>query len=233
MKKTVIFKALAISGVITTSYLTAIAVPYLEDYKEELIASINFSDDDKERFEARKNFLINSAKVLLPAIGSAAATIGSIILLDNEHTKIEAALTAQLLCILDGIGKAKDLGFTLKRHINQEDLPKKKKDEIIVCEPYSGHVFATTEKIINKAIEKANKRLNNYYFVTLNRLLKDIGGKTCNFGDGFGWSCDVERQMDKWKYDGPNLDIRLIPDSKEDNKYFMIEYNVEPTRIWW
>ena len=230
MKKTSVFKVLAIAGVFTTGYLTAIAVPYLEDYKEELIATLNFSKNDEEKLEARKNFLTSSIKVLLPAIGSAAAKVASIIFLDKEHVKLETAVMAQLYCALDAIKQAKELGVSFTPKFETYDIPKARRNEILVYEPYTDQIFPTTEKLIEKAMDKGNKRLNNYYFETLNRFLKDIGGKTCAFGDILGWSCDKEYQMEKWKEDGPYLSVKLTPQDVNGRDIYIMDYDVNP--LW-
>ena len=96
MKKSDIFKIIAIFGVGATAYLAAKAVPYFEDYYEEWIASKNFSEDDSEKLEANLTFLKQSVKAFAPAVLSGAATIASIIMLDKDHAKQKMVLMSSL-----------------------------------------------------------------------------------------------------------------------------------------
>ena len=218
MKKTVIFKALAILGVGTTAYLTAKAVPFFVDYYEEWTASRNFSDTDDEKLEADITFFKQTVRAFTPAVLSGVATIGSICLLDKEHIRIQDAIIASL-CL------AKE-GFDLK----DRQIPKCKKDEILVYEPYTDQIFATTDRLIEKAVMKIHKRLNNYYFETLNRFIKDLGGAPCPFGDRLGWSCENPAQMEYWKKTSPMVNVVLEPQQVGDFIIYELKYDVNP--LW-
>ena len=234
MKKQVIFKALAITGVGTTMYLTARAVPYFEDYYEEWIASKNFAENDDEVMKAHIEFIKRTAKTFLPALLSAVATVVSITLLDKEHVKAQEAILGALYLAKTGeqnlISQIKADGAHVKPKFSEEEFPKKplRADEILVYEPYTDQIFPTTKKLIEKAMTKGNKRLNNYYFMDLNRLLKDIGGRTCSFGEKLGWSCDSEYMMEKWKDDGPYISIKLNPEEVGDRTVYVMDYDVNP-----
>ena len=238
MKKSDIFKALAIIGVGATAYMTAKAMPYVEGYYEEWIASKNFADDDSEKFEADIEFVKKCAKAFMPAILAGASTIISILMLDKSHIKQQAAVMAQLYsakklidCVKD---QAEEENIEIRYDFSDysDDILKKKvkKDEIIVYEPYTDQIFTTTKRLIEKAEEKGNKRLNNYYFETLNRFIKDIGGKPCPFGDTLGWSCEKDYQMDKWQTDGPYLAVKLSPQDVDGRTVYVMDYDVNP--LW-
>ena len=233
MKKSDIFKAFAILGVFGTAYLTAKAVPYFEDYYEEWVASKNFSEDDKEKFEADYTFLKQTLKAFTPAMVLGASTIASIILLDKDHVKQEVALLGQLYSVKKVIGEIRkdpdiDLSYSFKPEVVKK--VRVRKDEILVYEPYTDQIFPTTMKLVEKAEIKGNKRLNNYYFETLNRFIKDLGGKACAFGDILGWSCDKEYQMEKWKEDGPYLKVTLTPQDVDGRDVYVMDYDVNP--LW-
>lgn len=239
MKKSDIFKAFAIIGVGATAVMTAKAVPYFTEYHEEWIASRNFAENDDEKYEADFEFVKKTLKVFSPAILLGASTVLLILMLDKSHIKQEVALMAQLYSakkfIIDcAKDQAEEEGIKVRYDFSDYSdyiLKKKvKKDEIIVYEPYTDQLFLTTERLLEKAEIKGNKRLNNYYFETLNRFIKDVGGKPCPFGDILGWSCDKEYQMDKWQKDGPYLGIKKTPYDVEGRTVYVLDYDVNP--LW-
>lgn len=234
MKKTTIIKALTIAGFSATIYLAMKAVPFLEDYYEEYIAETNFSSTDTEKLAAKKKLVADSARAVAPAVLAGISTVLGICNLDKEHIKVEEKLLKSLYFA------TADLQLMRKQTEPEKlcylfdpgEIPNKKlnKDEILVYEPYTDQIFPTTNRLIEKAMIKGDKRLNQYYTQTLNRFLKDLGGETCTFGDRIGWSCECESQMRHWEKEGPYISVKLSPQDVDGKTVYVMDYNVNP--LW-
>ena len=221
-----ILKFIALSGVATTVYLTIKATPHAESHYEEYVMTKNF---DPNNTDATKRFVGQVICDYNKAFISAGVTVAAILLLDEHHNKAEKALLASLYLAktqLEDLHEEIPFDYSIGN-----DIPKTKKDEILVYEPYTDQLFPTTMKLIEKAENKLNKRLNQFYTVKLNRFVKDIGGRACSFGDTIGWAVTNEMQMDIWNTtDGPYEKIILKSQDQDGRRIYIIDYDVKP--LW-
>lgn len=105
--------------------------------------------------------------------------------------------------------------------------------EVLLLEPWTDQLIPTTLKKVDKAVENANKRLQNNYIVSLNSFIKDLGGEVTEFGAYLFWMMDDEEQMKKWKKSGgPYIDILLDREYElHGRKIQVISYPINPVRM--
>lgn len=215
--------SIAASGSVITAVGLAFKVgPALESLYEIYTAERNFSDKDLK--EINKEYGMKALKKLVPVVIFAGASILFIAGIVKEAKK-ERRLMAE------------DLYFYAKERIENSEMevskPSKElitsRSEIFVYEPYSGQYFATTLKVLDRASRKNTKRLTENYRVSLNRFIRDAGGKPTSIGDYIGWDLNSDEQMDWWSENEPSIDIYLSREFEADGKFMnVLAFNVQP-----
>lgn len=215
--------SIAATGSVITAVGLAFKVgPALESLYEIYTAERNFSDKDPK--EINKEYGMKALKKLVPVVIFAGASILFIAGIVKEAKK-ERRLMAE------------DLYFYAKERIENSELevskPSKElitsRSEIFVYEPYSGQYFATTLKVLDRACRKNTKRLTENYRVSLNRFIRDAGGKPTSIGDYIGWDLNSDEQMDWWSENEPSIDIYLSREFEADGKFMnVLAFNVQP-----
>lgn len=80
--------------------------------------------------------------------------------------------------------------------------------DTVYMEVFSGQLFRSDEETLYKAQENANERAEEVGFVSLNYFYDQIGARTTEIGEYFGWN-------DSWGH-GAHVDIVLTPITFED-----------------
>ena len=215
--------SIAVTGsVITAVGLALKAGPALESLYEIYVAERNFSDKDPK--EINKEYGVKAIKKLAPVVIFAASSILFIAEIVKEAKK-ERRLMAE------------DLYFYTKEHVRNSGItvskPKEElmtsKSEIFVYEPYSGQYFTTTLRVLDRACMKNTRRLTENYRVSLNRFIRDAGGKPTSIGDYIGWDLNSDEQMPWWSENEPSIDIYLSREFEADGKFMnVLAFNVQP-----
>lgn len=95
--------------------------------------------------------------------------------------------------------------------------------DTIYMDVFSGQIFRSTEEKIDRGLEKAWQRAHEDGFVSLNYLYDQIGARTTEMGEYFGWDDGFGH--------GASLDITLTPVTFEDGtEGFGLDYKKTP--VW-
>lgn len=202
--KTKLLAAGAIFGVIVTSVLCIKAGSELESVTEMYTTEKNFSD--RSKVDLAKEYIPKIAKTLAPSAISGAATIGAIAILCRKSVKTEGALSASLMLATTQLETLRTIVpeevekvYISTNEEKYKDVIPTSKCEILVEEPYTGQIIATSAKTLDKAVARANKRIQNNYILRLNRFIRDIGGDEMVFADYIGWAFDSNAQQKYWE----------------------------------
>ena len=215
--------SIAASGSVITAVGLAFKVgPALESLYEIYTVERNFSDKDPK--EIKKEYGVKALKKITPVVIFAGASILFIAGIVKEAKK-ERKLMAE------------DLYFYAKEHVKNSGITVSKppkelmtsRSEIFVYEPYSGQYFATTLRVLDRACRKNTSRLTENYRVSLNRFIRDAGGKPTSIGDYIGWDLNSDEQMPWWSENEPSIDIYLSREFEADGKFMnVLAFNVQP-----
>lgn len=184
----------ALGGMISSLGFAIKAAPELDSLYEEYIAATNFSDE--ELCKIRLTYLKEAAKILNKSILSAGISAVCIFAMRGQFNKTEAALCGLLYSA-----------------INAENPPLKKREkkkivnsrsEIILYEGYTAQYIPCNLKVLERAVKRCNIRLHQFYRVSLNRFIKELGGKPATIGDYIGWYMSDDLQ-DFWDGEEPYI----------------------------
>ena len=200
--KITLLSAAALGGMISSLGFAIVAAPELDSLYEEYITATNFSDEELSKI--RLTYLKEAAKILDKSILSACISAGCIIAMRGRFLKVEAALCGLLYSATKG-----ERPTLTKR---QERKIVNSKSEIILYDPYSAQYIPTNIKAIERATKRCNIRLHQFYRVSLNRFLKEVGGKPATIGDYIGWEYENETLQEAWDGEPPYIGVDLSHD---------------------
>ena len=197
----------ALGGMISSLGFAIAAAPELDSLYEEYIASTNFSLEEPLRIKLR--YLGKAAKVLDKSIASALLSGCCILAMKGQFLKEEAALIALLYSAAKG--KRPELSKKEEKKVVNS------KSEIILYEGYSAQYIPCNMKVLERALKRCNVRLHQYYRVSLNRFIKEIGGKPATIGDYIGWQMS-NAMLKFWDDDEPYITVDLSDDFDMDGR---------------
>lgn len=221
----------AVLGVGVTAYLSGKAALKAQN--------INFEEMDTTEK------VVHGLKVYGPAIASGAATCGLIIASDRIHVKKEVALGAAVaLWKSDYISldeKIRErLGEKETKEVHREMAadkmkaaettpPRRPGQDLYVYDSYTNQFFYTSRETIAWTMLEANKQLNKNGAVSLNAVLKMLGGKP-KAKSNVGWSTENCVQDYDWGYYAYSPWIQLDCDLMSDDPSgaLILIYEVEP-----
>lgn len=199
-----ILTALAVSGVVTTAYLTGKASFKANNFIEEVEEENGFAVDPKIRFKIRVKLVW---KYYIPAGVAGAVTIGCIIGSSKANgRRTTAAVTAYSLTekafteykekVVEQIGKGKEQEITDK--LAQARVENSPPGQIIVagsgsvmcCELYTRRYFRSTMETLRKAQNDVNERVNSERYVTLDDFYDLVGLPNTSASNSLGWDSD-------------------------------------------
>ena len=219
-------------GVLTTTGLAIRSGDRLSNIYEMYIAEKNYSD--RSTSEINKEYAAKVVKELGPVILSAGATIGVIVGLCKHSIKTEAGLIASLYFAREQLERVKELGSEHVDEVRLEDVDVDfldvPKDRVLVYEPYSDQLLVTSESEIERAENKANRKLQNHYVVRLSSILKDLKAYIPNESYNIGWEMGNTTQMEYWKLaKAPYISLKLEK-AKEpiQREIYILRYEVPP-----
>ncbi len=184
----------ALGSMISSLGFAIKAAPELDSLYEEYIACLNFSEE--EAYKIRLRYLGEAAKILKPSLLSAAIAAGCILGLKGQFGKTEAALCSLLYSAV----KAENP--PLKKR--EEKKIVNSKSEIVLYEGYTAQYIPCNLKVLERAVKRCNVRLHQFYRVSLNRFIKELGGKPSTIGDYIGWYMSDDLQ-DFWDGEEPYI----------------------------
>ncbi len=193
-----ILTALGVSGVVTTSYLTAKASFEAAGHLSEESPHLTFKERAKMVW-----------KCYIPAGVSGALTIGCIIGASKTHgSRTTAAVTAYSLTekafseyrekVVEQVGKGKEQ--TIRDEIAQDHVtnnPTTSREVIIAgtgtvlcCELFTNRYFRSDMEALRKAQNDINSRVMNDLYVTLDEFYDLVGLPYTSISSGVGWDLD-------------------------------------------
>lgn len=184
----------ALGGMISSLGFAITAAPELDSLYEEYIAATNFSDE--ELYKIRLTYLGEAAKILDKSILSACISAVCILAMKGQFGRTEAALCSLLYSAVRG--ERPQLKKRQKKKIVNS------KSEIVVYEGYTAQYIPCNLKVLERAIKRCNIRLHQFYRVSLNRFIKEIGGRPSTIGDYIGWYMSDNFQ-DFWDGEEPYI----------------------------
>lgn len=200
--------AVGVSGVFTTSYLTArasfAAAEVLEEDKEVWGAAI----DKKQRFKEQTALVW---KLYIPAAASGAVTVACIVGANKSNSRrTAAAVTAYSITekafteyrerVIEEIGETKEqrLRDELAQKNVEENPPSKiivtGRGEVLCCELYTGRYFKSDMETLRKAQNDINAKVVNYLYVTLDEFYDLLDLPHTSTSVNLGW--DSEKLME-------------------------------------
>ncbi len=205
-----ILTALGVSGVVTTSYLTAKASFKASEVIRENETAKGACNDDKERFKERTKLVW---KLYIPAGVSGTLTIGCIIASSKANgRRTAAAVTAYSLTerafseyrekVVEQIGKGKEQ--KIRDEVAQDRISKNSQSsqEVIVvgtghvmcCELFTHRYFRSDMETLRKAQNDVNARVVNDMYVTLDEFYDIVSLSHTSNSNTLGW--DSTRLME-------------------------------------
>ena len=185
---------------------------------------------------------VKIAKIIAPPVISGLATIGTIYILCNNSLKTEKELSASLMLAASQLETLRSIVpeevekvYISTNEDKYKDIVPDSRHEILVQEPYTGQIIPTNIKTIEKAVKKANTRIQNDYILRLNRFVRDIGGDETTFGDYVGWQFDSDTQRKFWEEAECLYFAIRLKDAHVDSygrSIIPIEYNVDPVDLF-
>lgn len=197
-----ILTALGVSGVVTTSYLTAKAT----FEAAEVLRGTDVPADRKERIKTQVKHVW---RLYVPAAASGVVTIGCVIGASRANgRRTTAAVTAYSLTerafseyrekVVEQIGKGKEQ--KIRNEIAQDRITKKppgSKEVIIAgsghvlcCELFTHRYFKSDMEALRKAQNDINAKIVNDIYVALDEFYDLIGIPHTSVSDKIGWNSD-------------------------------------------
>ena len=192
----------ALGSMISSLGFAIAAAPELDTLYEMYISESNFSDE--EPYEIKLRYLGKAAKVLNKSLLSAGLSGCCILAMKGQFLKTEAALVALLYSAVNGERPP------LTRR--QEKRIAGSRAEVILYEGYSAQYIPCNLKVVDRAVKRCNARLHQYYRVSLNRLIRELGGRPSTIGDYIGWECCSDELQDIWDGEEPYITVDLSED---------------------
>lgn len=198
-----ILTALAVSGVVTTAYLTAKASFKAAGHLE-----------DKDPYMSTKDRTKLVWKEYVPAGISGVATVGCIIGASKANgARTAAAVTAYSITekafseykekVVEQIGKGKEQ--TLRDEIVQERIAKTPNSgqevvmigpgQVLCCELFTRRYFRSDMETLRKAQNDINARIVNEMYVALDEFYDIIGLSGTSNSDHIGWDSDKQMEL--------------------------------------
>lgn len=176
-------------------------------------------------------------KLYLPAAGTCALTISSIVLATHVGTRRAAALAAAYGVsekafseykekVVETLGKNKDQA--VRDSVAQDRVKKNPPIEsqivlteagsVLCLEPYSGRYFQSSIEAIKKAQNDLNYQVNNSYYASLSDFYDLLGLDRTKMSDDVGWNSDEL------------LEVTFSSVLADDRPCLVMDYKVVPTR---
>lgn len=211
----------ALGGMISSLGFAVAAAPELDSLYEMYISESNFSDEEPYKIKLR--YLGKAAKVLDKSLLSAGLSGCCILAMKGQFLKSEAALVALLYSAVNG-----ERPSLTKR---QEKKIINSRSEIVLYEGYSAQYIPCNLKVVERAVKKCNVKLHQFYRVSLNRFIKELGGKPSTIGDYIGWYMSDDLQ-DFWDGEEPYISVDLSDDfDMEGRNIVKLKFIPDPVRF--
>lgn len=199
--KTVLLTGIAISGVVSTAVLAVKGTPLA-------ITKIQSREEELDRILNKKEMVKETWKCYIPAAVSGGLTIGSILYLNNTHSKATAAL-AGLYTLSDKafteykeevkslLGEKTDI--KIRDAVRQKRIDKSDPGDIIIAnadgnmlcyDEITGRYFKSDIEKIRRIINDVNARLIQDGEISLNDLYYELGLPCTKIGDSLIWRSD-------------------------------------------
>lgn len=212
---------IAITGVVTTAYLTARAAVEGAEVIQAEEAESGTHGDPKERLKERTKL---TWRLYIPAGVSAGVTIGCIVGSTRiNNRRLAAAQAAFALSerawseyrekVVDEIGKKKEQKL-------RDDLAEEKvhsaasgspalvlgSGDVLCCELYSGRFFTSNAETLRRSVNEVNHQLNIHDLVSLDEWYWKIGLEGTQHSSNLGWGSEKLLELE--------LSTVLTPDDK-------------------
>lgn len=207
-----ILTGLGVAGVLSTSYLTAIAS---FKAKERLWARFNGPDEHGDgQFPSNKEKALEVWRFYIPPAVTGVATIACIIgSTKASGRRTAAAVTAYSLTerafseykdhVIEQLGKGKEqkIRDELAQKKVTENPPNTQvlmlgEGEVLCCELWTGRYFKSDAESLRRAINELNNMVNNSYYATLSDFYDLINLDHTQESDHLGWSTDRLMEVD-------------------------------------
>lgn len=189
----------ALGGLVSSLGFAIKAGPELDSLYEMYVTEVDYSEEDAGSI--RKRYLCMAFEALRPSLICGSVSAASILLMKGQALKSQAVLSNALYLAMSGEHKP----LTRK----EEKRLETSKSEIYVYDPYTAQYFPTNVKTIERAINKCNVRYTDFYRLSLNRMLKEMGGKPKSIGDEWGWEMGCDRLQDFYEGREPYITVDL------------------------
>lgn len=231
----------AIVGLAVTAYLSSKAA----------VKTYTDLDPDTDKKLKVKVYTKNYMKTAV----AFAVTTGLIIGSDRSHVRKEVALAGVAAlwrgkyadihkAVYDKYGEevSRELDEEIaKNHMKENpytgSAPDISKGERLVYEPYTDQYFKVTEEKLRDVFYEANKIFVRDLELSLNFIIRELGGDTTRIDDKFGWYYDSETQTEAWLFYGttwiePINTVYMSADSvnKKSGPLKYLKYNEQPTQ---
>lgn len=234
-----ILTAVAVTGTVTTAYLTGKAsfkaAEILREANEPFES--NHPDYKTDPVEFREAALL-VWREYIPAATTGALTIAAVFALNHVGTKRTAALAAAYAIsekafdeykhkIVEKVGEKKERAY--RTEIAQDRITNDPPPEDLVyleggrsqlcCDLFTGRYFMSDVETIRQAENQINYRLVHDYYASLTDFYEQIGLPKTTMSDDFGWN--VDKMLDV------EIDAVLTPSGKA---CVTIDFRVAPIR---
>lgn len=224
-----ILTAIGVTGVVTTAVLTGRAT-----FKASVL--ILEKEEETDNCLRPKEMAELTWKLYVPAIGTGAVSIASIIYANRIGTRRAAAVAAAYTLserafaeyrekILEKVGEKKETEY--RDELAQDRVRKNPPREVIIIEgnsvlcydAYTGRYFTSNVETLKKAQNDINYAVLNSYYASLTDFYEKIGLPRTSSSDEFGWNSDKM------------LELKFSAVLTEEQKPCMsIEFAVAPIR---
>lgn len=207
-----ILTALGVSGLITTSYLTAKASFKANDILRKDANNNKYYSNKKSEVKEKTKLVW---KCYIPPVVSGAVTVGCIVGASKANgSRTAAAVTAYSLTerafseykekVVEEIGKGKEQKVRDEiAQKNVSDSPKGSKEivimgsgQILCCELFTRRYFGSDMETLRKAQNDINARINSDVYVTIEEFYDLIGLSNTSNSSGIGWDSDKQMALE-------------------------------------
>ena len=198
-----ILTGVGIAGMVGTTIMAVKATP-------KALASI---EEKKEELQVEKLPVVEAVKATwkfyIPAVVTGATSVACLVRANSINTRRNAALvTAYNLSktafaeykdkVIETIGESKEQTVRDKIAQDKVDRDPVSSNEVIITnggqtlcyDGVFGRYFYSDRDSIQRAVNRINRKLNSYMYVSLNEFYNELGLNRTDIGDLLGWKSD-------------------------------------------